>query len=124
VLNLFEWWQRQNPDTPQLTQLNGLLKVLSAGGFKEEMGALWATYKAQAKDDHPRLVSDFLSAYHQSDMCDEVLAVYKEAQDSGAGSGQKFRQLCDASDDRQGVSAGCAVGCLHRLGREKQRYTF
>jgi hypothetical protein len=88
ALNLFEWWQRRNPDTAQLAQLNGLLKALSAGGLKEEMGALWATYKAHAKDD-PRLVSDFLSAYHQSDMFDEVLAVYKEAQDSGLALGTK-----------------------------------
>jgi hypothetical protein len=88
ALNLFEWWQRRNPDTPQLPQLNGLLKALSAGGLKEEMGALWDTYKAHAKDD-PRLVSDFLSAYHQSDMFDEVLAVYKEAQDSGLALGTK-----------------------------------
>jgi hypothetical protein len=88
ALNLFEWWQRRNPDTPQVTQLNGLLKALSAGGLKEEMGALWATYKAHAKDD-PRLVSDFLSAYHQSDMFDESLAVYKEAQDSGLALGTK-----------------------------------
>jgi hypothetical protein len=88
ALNLFEWWQRRNPDTPQVTQLNGLLKALSAGGLKEEMGALWATYKAHAKDD-PRLLADFLSAYHQSDMFDEVLAVYKEAQDSRLALGTK-----------------------------------
>jgi pentatricopeptide repeat protein len=88
ALNLFEWWQRQNPDTPQLTQLNGLLKALSAGGLKEEMGALWATYKAHANDD-PRLVSNFLSAYLQLGMFDETLAVYKEAQDSGLVLGGK-----------------------------------
>jgi hypothetical protein len=88
ALNLFEWWQRRNPDTAELTPLTWLLKALSAGGLKEEMGALWATYKAHAKDD-PRLVVDFLSAYHQSDMFDEALAVYKEAQDSGLALGTK-----------------------------------